>query len=227
MPELPRTGLKTAGILLALCLTLQAPEALSQVKHDKPAGTTGAQKSSKAGEKAPEKTPDKPSEKAADDKKKAEEKKDSKAEAKPAPEPIIENVVNVQAEDLVRTPADYLGKNIRFSAQFWNFSSVALDYKPAMFSSKDYFSFLVLRPNSHVPLSELKLAMKIPKDEKDPNSKLLQSLKDKDEVEVTGKVTSVALDEPWVQVLKVKRLKAAPEEKKDEKSDKDKSGKDN
>ncbi|HMW90194.1 MAG TPA: hypothetical protein PKE54_09240, partial [Candidatus Obscuribacter sp.] len=64
MPELPRTGLKTAGILLALCLTLQAPEALSQVKHDKPAGTTGAQKSSKAGEKAPEKTPDKPSEKA-------------------------------------------------------------------------------------------------------------------------------------------------------------------
>ena len=56
--------------------------------------------------------------------------------------------------------------------------------------------------------------MKMPADEKSPISKLLSGLKEKDEVEVTGKVFSVALDEPWVDVLRIKRLKAAEDEKK-------------
>lgn len=170
---------------------------------------------------APAKTEDKKGTEQADksgkkaDEKKPEEKKDTK-EAKAAPEPVIENVVNVQAEDLVKSPSDYLNKNIRFTANFYAFSNVALDYKPALRPAKDFFSFLIFRKDSRVPLSELKLAMKMPADEKSPISKLLSGLKEKDEVEVTGKVFSNALDEPWVDVLRIKRLKAAEDEKKAE-----------
>lgn len=170
---------------------------------------------------APAKTEDKKgaeqadkSSKKADEKKPEEKKPEDKKEAKAAPEPVIDNVVSVQAEDLVKSPSDYLNKNIRFTANFYAFSNVALDYKPALRPAKDFFSFLIFRKDSRVPLSELKLAMKMPADEKSPISKLLSGLKEKDEVEVTGKVFSVALDEPWVDVLRIKRLKAAEDEKK-------------
>jgi len=139
-----------------------------------------------------------------------------KKETKPAPEPVIENVVNVQPETLVDHPSEYLNKNIRFTAQFFNYNNLAVDYKPAMRSSKNYLSFSVLREHSKVPLSELKLAMVNPKDEKDPLTNLLLKLKEKDEIEVTGKVFATALDEPWVDVLRLKLIKAAPDEKKPE-----------
>lgn len=173
---------------------------------------------------APAKSEASPAKKAEPDKKVDTEKKpeakaeakETKKEAKAAPEPVLENVINVQAEDLVRSPSDYLNKNVRFVSNFYAFSNVALDYKPAFRPQKDYFSFLVFRQNSHVPLSELKLAMKTPGDEKGPMSKLLISLKEKDEVEVTGKVFAVALDEPWMDVITIKRLKAAQEDDKKE-----------
>lgn len=170
-----------------------------------PAKTEDKKGAEQAGKKADEKKPE--------EKKEAKDGKDTK-EAKAAPEPVIDNVVSVQAEDLVKSPSDYLNKNIRFTANFYAFSNVALDYKPALRPAKDFFSFLIFRKDSRVPLSELKLAMKMPADEKSPISKLLSGLKEKDEVEVTGKVFSVALDEPWVDVLRIKRLKAAEDEKK-------------
>lgn len=131
------------------------------------------------------------------------------------PEPPIENVVNVSTNELVDKPHEFLGKNIKFTAKFFAFSSLALDYKPAMRSSKSYLSFLVLRPEAHVPYSEIKLAMAIPK-EKDPESQVLTSLKDGDQVEVTGKVFATSLDEPWVDVLRLKKL-GGSDDKKDTK----------
>jgi lysyl-tRNA synthetase class II len=133
--------------------------------------------------------------------------------AKPTPEPVIENVQNVNAEQLVDKPHDYLNKNVKFVANFFAFSSLALDYKPALRPAKTHLSFLVLKDNSHIPLSELKLAMAIPK-EKDAENTLLAKLKDGDQLEITGKVFNTALDEPWVDVLRLKLLKAAPEDKK-------------
>ena len=132
------------------------------------------------------------------------------------PEPPIENVVNVTTNELVDKPHEYLGKNIKFNAKFFAFSSLALDYKPAMRSSKNYLSFLILRPEAHVPFSELKLAMAIPK-EKDPESQVLTSLKDGDEVEVVGKVFAVPMEEPWVDVLRLKKLSSAEDDKKGDK----------
>jgi hypothetical protein len=159
---------------------------------------------------------------------KAAEKTPEKA-TKPTPEPVIENVQSVNAEQLVDKPHEYLNKNVKFTSNFFAFSSLALDYKPALRPAKTHLSFLVLKDNSHIPLSELKLAMAIPK-EKDPENTLLAKLKDGDQIEITGKVFNTALDEPWVDVLRLKLLKAAPDEKKtaeekEKDKDKDKDGK--
>lgn len=146
---------------------------------------------------------------------------------KPAPEPVIENVVTVTAEQLVDKPHDYLNKNVKFVANFFAFSSLALDYKPALRPAKTHLSFLILKDGSHIPLSELKLAMPIPK-EKDAENTLLAKLKDGDQLEITGKEFSTALDEPWVDVLRLKLLKAAPDDKKiaeEKEKDKDKDKK--
>ncbi len=97
-------------------------------------------------------------------------------------------------QQLVDAPQSYLHKNVKFSAPFHAYSSLALDYKPALRPAKTHLSFLVLRPNSKVPFSEIKLAMPIPKD-KDPKNKLLQDLKDGDTIEVAGTVFATALDE--------------------------------
>lgn len=150
----------------------------------------------------------------ADDKKEPVKAADKKEPVKPAPEIVIENVVNVPAENLVEHANEYLNKNVRFVANFHAYSALALDYKPALRPAKTNLSFLVLRNNSKVPLSELKLAMAIPKEgDKSPQAVLITELKEGDQLEITGKVFAVALDEPWVDVLKIKRLKAAADDK--------------
>ena len=144
----------------------------------------------------------------------ADKDKDKKdAASKPTPEPVIENVVNVTPEDLVNKPHDYLGKNVKFNGNFFAFSTLALDYKPAFRSSKTHISMLVLRQGSHIPLSELKLAMMMPKD-KDPDTQTLGGLKDGDQIEVVGKVFSTALDDPWVEILKLKKIGGKTDDKK-------------
>lgn len=168
----------------------------------------------------------KPSE-SKDEKKKSEESSsDKKAESsdekddkdEKAKVPIPTNATSVTTKQLVDKPAEYLGKNVKFVAEFFAYSNLALGYKPAFRDQKKYISFLVLQPNSHIPYSELKLAMPVPKekDPKDPKNKMLGSLKDGDTIEVIGKVFSTALDEPWVDVLDIKRLKQAKSDEDDE-----------
>src|SRR5262249_29861975 len=47
---------------------------------------------------------------------KTEKKTETKAETKP--EPVIENVVNVNPDELVNKPQEFLGKNVKFNANF-------------------------------------------------------------------------------------------------------------
>ncbi len=180
---------------------------------------------------APTKAPEKES--AAETKKKEDSKSKSKESAKPADDkkadskasapvlehPVIANVVDVTPLQLVEKPTDYLGKNVKFTANFFAYCNLALNYKPAMRAQKDNISFLVLRPESKVPLSELKIAMPMPKTDKDPRSKLLSSLHDGDKIEVTANVFSTQLDEPWVDVLDLKKL--SPDKPKDAEDDDD------
>lgn len=143
------------------------------------------------------------------DAKAGDKKADAKdAKAEPEKEIVVPNVVALTTDKLVADPKGYLGKNIKFTAAFSAFTNLALNYKPAFRSQKEHISFLVFRPDSKIPFSELKLAMPIPK-EKDPKSKMLVSLKEGDTIEVTGHVFSTALDEPWVDVLKLKKLASA------------------
>jgi hypothetical protein len=152
---------------------------------------------------------------------KAPEKTTEKADktpAKAAPEPPIENVVNVTTTELVDKPHEFMNKNVKFTAKFYMFSTLPLDYKPAMKSSKTHLGFIVHRPDGIVPFPELKIAMAIPK-EKDPLNQLLTSLKEGDQIEVTAKVFGTGLDEPWVDVLRLKKLASAEDkEKKDGKT---------
>lgn len=118
--------------------------------------------------------------------------------------------VSVQAVDIVNKPSAYLNKNVKIVAVFNKFSTLGLDYKPAMRSSKDYISFLVKRDNvaDHiVPLSELKIFITRTKAEK------LIDLESGDKIEIKGKVFSNALGDAWMEAYEVKNLEQKPAKK--------------
>ena len=165
-----------------------------------------------AKEPAKDKSKEKSKEATSDKDKGKDKDKKAEAEEEDFKEPVITDAIDVTTEKLVDAPKDYFGKNIKFKSEFFSYSTLALNYKPAFRSQKKFISFLVYRPKSKVPFSELKLAMKIPK-EKDPRNKMLSSLQDGDTIEVVGKVFSTALDEPWVDVLNLKKLASAKKEK--------------
>lgn len=167
--------------------------------------------------KAPEK---KEPAKDAKDSKDSKDTKDSKDSAKDAkndanikaeiePDVPLTNVASVTTDNLIEKPKEYLGKNVKFTADFAGFCTLALNYKPALRPQKTHISFLVRKPETKIPLSELKLALPIPKETDKGKNKLLTSLKDGDKLEVTGKVFSTALDEPWLDVVAIKRLSEA------------------
>lgn len=201
--------LGTLSSLLALSLSVAVPDS-----------TLAAGEAKGAPAKA---KPDKPADKSDADKKDDKDKKDEKAKdtTPPKPEPVIENVVSVQPDDLVDKPHEYLGKNVKFTAPFFAFSNLALDYKPAYRSSKTHISILVSKPKKKIPLSELKLAMMTPK-EKDAETQLLATLKEGDSLEITGKVFSAALDDPWVEILRLKKIGGSQDDKKADASSKSK-----
>lgn len=114
---------------------------------------------------------------------------------------------------VVQNPGKYLNKNIRMNAIFDKFSVVGLDYKPAFRSSEKYILFLIRKceKNGHIiPLSEMKLFITREKAEK------FIDLESGDEIEITGKVFSLALGDPWIDVDNLKILKSNKNSKKDE-----------
>ena len=114
---------------------------------------------------------------------------------------------NVSAIELVNKPNLYLNKNVKITAVFNKFSTLGLDYKPAMKSSKEYISFLLKRDDvvDHtVPLSELKIFIKRTKAEK------LVDLESGDKIEIKGKVFSNALGDAWVEAYEVVNLSQKP-----------------
>lgn len=111
--------------------------------------------------------------------------------------------VSVNPLDVVANPYRYLRRNIKIKAKFDKFSTLGLDYSPAMRSSEKYISFLIQRPDmtSHdIPLSELKIFLKKEVAEKNID------LDAGDEIEFTGKVFSTALGDPWMDVDSFKVL---------------------
>lgn len=131
--------------------------------------------------------------------------------ATPAKEPVKQEqtaitlpdnaVVKVNSLDLVKFPNRYYEKNIVMNCRFDKFSTLGLDYKPAMKSSEEFISFLIKRDDTlgDVPLSELKIFL-----DKKTAEKFI-NLKSGDDITITGKVFSTALGDPWVEVTKLEK----------------------
>lgn len=99
--------------------------------------------------------------------------------------------------DIVARPNFYLNKTVKIKAKFDKFSTLGLDYKPAMKSSEKYISFLIQRPDitdHNIPLSELKIFLDRTEAEKHIE------LNSGDIVEFTGRIFSTALGDPWMEV---------------------------
>ncbi len=109
--------------------------------------------------------------------------------------------------DVVARPNFYMNKNIKIKAKFDKFSTLGLDYKPAMRNSEKYISFLIQRPDitdHNIPLSELKIFLDRTEAEKHID------LNSGDVVEFTGKVFSNALGDAWMDVDKFTVISTKP-----------------
>lgn len=136
------------------------------------------------------------------------DKADKKEEAKVKKESINEiEFQPVLIGALLEKPQDYIGKKIKFRGKFSSFTTLALDYKPAMRSSKDFISICIFRPDSKIPLSELKLAYPVSEAKEEP---IIRELEEGDLLEIYAQVFSAALDEPWADILLIKEIEKAP-----------------
>jgi lysyl-tRNA synthetase class II len=115
------------------------------------------------------------------------------------------------ALDIVARPNYYLNKYVSVKGRFDKFSTLGLDYKPALRSSEDYISFLIQRDDirdHNIPLSEMKIF--IPRKEAEKHIDLNAG----DEIEFSGKVFSTALGDAWFDVEKFTVLSAKKKEGK-------------
>ena len=119
----------------------------------------------------------------------------------------VKNYLTVSPIALVQQPKFYLGKNVKFKAKFDKFSTIGLDYKPAFRSSEKFISLLIQRPDTlgnDIPLSELKIFVDRENAEKNID------LNSGDEIELSGRIFSIALGDPWMSVDEFKVLKTTP-----------------
>ena len=101
--------------------------------------------------------------------------------------------------DIVANPVKYLNKFVTVKGKFDKFSTLGLDYKPAMRSSEDYITFLIQRDDvkdHNVPLSEMKVFLKRTEAEK------YIDLNAGDEIQFSGTVFSNALGDVWMDAEK-------------------------
>ena len=116
---------------------------------------------------------------------------------------------DVNALEVVSNPYRYVRRNIRIKGKFDKFSTLGLDYAPAMRSSEKYISFLIQRPditNHNIPLSELKIFLKKEIAEKNID------LDAGDDIEFTGRVFSTALGDAWMDVDEFKVINKVKKE---------------
>ncbi len=157
------------------------------------------------------------------EKKSKDEDKKEDTEKKKKKEPIVESEFQpILLGTLLEKPQDFLNKKIKIRGKFSSFTTLALDYEPALRKAKDYISLCIFRTDSKIPLSELKLAYPI-EDAKD--NVVIRELEEGDLIEMYGQVFSTALDEPWVDILSIKKLESA--NKKSDDSDKTTAEKEN
>jgi hypothetical protein len=112
----------------------------------------------------------------------------------------IQTPINTTSLNVVSAPSKYLNKHVKMQATFDKFSTLGLDYSKAMRDSSKYIGILIQRDDvvdHNIPLSEMKLFMK-----KDMAEKFID-LDTGDKIEITAKVFSAALNDPWLDIEKL------------------------
>lgn len=109
----------------------------------------------------------------------------------------------VNPADLVKNPTLYLNKKITMTSRFSKYSTLGLDYKPALRESDNYVTLLFLKNDSanKIPQSELKMFVSRKVAEKLPD------IKEGDKIRVNGQVFSDALGDAWVDLEKIEQIK--------------------
>jgi len=118
-------------------------------------------------------------------------------------------VIKVKSLDVVANPQKYLNKTIKMEAKFDKFSTLGLDYSKAKRESTKYIGILIQRDDivdHNIPLSEMKLFMK-----KEMAEKFID-LDTGDIIELTAKVFSAALGDPWLDIENLKIIKKVQKE---------------
>ena len=126
-------------------------------------------------------------------------------------EQTVQPVVTTNSLDIVANPAKYLNKYVTIKGKFDKFSTLGLDYKPAMRSSEQYITFLIQRDDikdHNIPLSEMKVFLKRSEAEK------YIDLNAGDEIEFSGRVFSTALGDAWLDAEKFTVLTQKKQEAK-------------
>ena len=155
---------------------------------------------------------------------KKEKEKDKDKEKKKKKKPINKAEFQpVLVGTLLTNPSEFLNKKIKFRGKFSSFTTLALDYKPALRESKKFISLCIFRTDSHVPLSELKLAYPV---EEAKDNQVIRELEEGDIIEIYGKVFSAALDEPWVDILHITKIASGEKKKAEDKDKKSENKKD-
>lgn len=144
--------------------------------------------------------------------KKSENKKDADTDKKPKVEINESEYQNITIGKLLASPSDLIGKKIKFKGTFNSFTTLALDYSPAMRASKDYISITVFRPDTQIPLGELKMAYPVEEAKEDET---IKGLEKGDLIEIYGVGFSAALDEPWLDINKIKLIKSVNPKKEE------------
>ncbi len=105
--------------------------------------------------------------------------------------------------DIVKNPLQYLKKNVTFNAEFVAFTSLGLDYKPALREGSKYVGILIKRDDSQntvIPLSELKMFLTRENAEKHID------LEAGDKIKISGTVFSAALGDAWLDIKELKLI---------------------
>jgi hypothetical protein len=126
---------------------------------------------------------------------------------------VVEKLVSVDLLTLLKHPKPYLQKRVVFFGTFSSFSSLGLDYPPALRESKNHVAVLLFRPDTlpvhKIPLSEVKLFVRRTESEKLPD------LETNDVVRFEATLFSTALGDVWLDVNKLTITEKAPRKPKD------------
>ena len=118
----------------------------------------------------------------------------------------VSKPINTTSLQIVAAPNKYLNKTVKMQATFDKFSALGLDYSKALRKSSEYIGILIQRDDvsdHNIPLSEMKLFMK-----KEMAEKFID-LDTGDKIEITAKVFSTALNDPWLDIEKLTVIQKA------------------